>query len=108
MRYCAYCGIKVEDQKAECPSCGSHQTISESHDGSKKTLSYATQVNVTDTGSLGWAVLGFFLPIVGLIVYLVLKDSQPKNAKKAGKFALISIIIVVIIDIFFMSRIMFS
>lgn len=33
-----------------------------------------------DTGSFGWAVLGFFIPLVGLILWLVWKDTQPKNS----------------------------
>lgn len=49
--------------------------------------------NPRDTGSLGWAVLGFFIPIVGLVLWLVWRDEQPKNADKAGKGALASIIV---------------
>ncbi len=36
----------------------------------------------TDSGSFGWAVLGFFFPLVGLILLLVWKDSMPLSAKK--------------------------
>lgn len=38
---------------------------------------------VNDSGSFGWAVLGFLIPIVGLILYLVWKDKKPACASKA-------------------------
>lgn len=46
----------------------------------------------TDSGSFGWAVLGFFFPLVGLILFLVWKDSMPLSAKKAGIGALVGVI----------------
>ena len=52
-----------------------------------------------DTGSMGWAVLGFIIPLVGLILYLVWKDTQPLNAAKAGKGALIGAIVGVALGI---------
>lgn len=58
----------------------------------------ATPVN-GDTGSFGWAVLGFFIPIVGLILFLVWKDSKPLSAKQAGKGALVSVIANVVLSI---------
>ena len=44
-----------------------------------------------DTGSFGWAVLGFFFPIVGLILFLVWKSEKPVSAKQAGMGALASV-----------------
>ena len=52
----------------------------------------------SDTGSAGWAVLGFFFPLVGLILYLVWKDSKPLSAKQAGKGALIGVIVSVVLS----------
>ena len=50
---------------------------------------YSQQSN--DSGSFGWAVLGFFIPLVGLILWLVWKDSKPKSAKMAGIGALVGV-----------------
>lgn len=36
--------------------------------------------NSEDTGSFGWAVLGVFIPIAGLILWLVWKDTKPQTA----------------------------
>ena len=52
-----------------------------------------TQSSVEDDGNIGWGILSFFITLVGLILYLVWKDSKPKSAKVAGKWALISFII---------------
>lgn len=49
-----------------------------------------------DSGSFGWAVLGFFFPIVGLILFLVWKDQKPLSSKKAGIGALVGVILSVV------------
>ena len=46
-----------------------------------------------DAPSLGYAFLGFFFPVVGLILYIVWKDQSPLKAKSAGKGALIAVIL---------------
>lgn len=51
---------------------------------------------MNDSGSIGWGVLGFCIPIVGLILFLVWKDQKPRTAKVAGIGALIAVIISVI------------
>ena len=48
---------------------------------------------MTDSGSIGWSLLGYCIPLVGLILFLVWKDEKPKSAKKAGIGALISVIL---------------
>lgn len=49
--------------------------------------------------SLGIAVLCFFFPLVGLILYLVWKDTEPGKAKSAGKGALIGVIVSVALSV---------
>ena len=50
---------------------------------------YQAQNEVYDSGSFGWAVLGFFIPLVGLILFLVWRKTKPKSAKNAGIGALV-------------------
>jgi hypothetical protein len=50
-------------------------------------------VQYGDAPSGGFAVLSFFIPIVGLILWLVWKDQYPKKAKSCGKGALIGAIV---------------
>ena len=61
-------------------------------------------------GNAGWAVLGFFLPLVGLILWLIWKDDREGDGKMAGKGALIGAIvyIIVIVIMFSMSAFMFN
>lgn len=44
-----------------------------------------------EQASAGWGVLGFFFPVVGLILYLAWYDNHRKRAKVAGKGALIGV-----------------
>lgn len=46
-----------------------------------------------DSGSVGWTVLGFFIPIVGLILFLVWLRSKLKNSNAAGAGCLAGILI---------------
>jgi len=80
MAFCRNCGAEISDQAYVCPKCG--VLVKENE-----------QKAVDDSGSAGWAVLGFFFPIVGLILYLVWKDDKPNSSKQAGKGALISVIV---------------
>lgn len=52
-----------------------------------------------EKANVGLAVLSFFFPIVGLIIYLVKKDDKPKTAKLCGKCALISFIFNIVLVI---------
>ena len=45
--------------------------------------------NVVDKGGFLWGLLGCCIPIVGLILFLVWKDTKPKTAKAAGIGALV-------------------
>ena len=78
MAFCKNCGNQIEDNAATCPSCGASQN---------------TTPQVTDNGGLLWGLLGCCIPIVGLVLFLVWKDTKPKTAKAAGIGALVSVII---------------
>lgn len=75
--YCKNCGKEIDDNAAICLNCGSAQ---------QKTS------QVVDNGGFGWGLLGCCIPIVGLILFLVWKDTKPKTSKAAGIGALVSVI----------------
>lgn len=52
--------------------------------------------NANDKGGFLWGLLGFCIPIVGLILFLVWKDSKPNSGKAAGIGALVSVILGVV------------
>lgn len=57
------------------------------------------QPSVNDSGSFGWAVLGFIIPLVGLVLFLAWNNVKPKCAKMAGMGALVSVILGIIAGI---------
>lgn len=53
-----------------------------------------------DNSSFVFAILGFFIPIIGLIIFLIYEGKKPKRAKSAGKGALIGFITKIVLSIF--------
>ena len=81
--FCPNCGMRFPNGKKFCDQCGSELK--------EKTATENTsfsQANPQDAKSTGFGVLGFFFPAIGLILYLVWKDSMPLRAKSTGKGAL--------------------
>ncbi len=51
--------------------------------------------------SVGLAILSFIIPIVGLILFITMKDKRPKTAKASGICALVSFILGIVFSIVF-------
>ncbi|MDY5770291.1 MAG: zinc ribbon domain-containing protein [Anaerovoracaceae bacterium] len=110
-KFCQNCGAPVESAAAAgTGAAGDGSASANTSSGDSSSASYAgyyerqnaqsqnaqrqnAQPNYNyaqqDIPSTGLNVLAFFLPLVGLILYLVYIDSTPKRAKAIGKFALI-------------------
>lgn len=86
MAYCKNCGKQIEDGVQFCSNCGADQ-----REPVQQNVTNAP--TVVDNGGFGWGLLGFCIPIVGLILFLVWRDTKPRTSKAAGKGALISVII---------------
>lgn len=76
MKYCSYCGKGLRDEAVICPYCGC------------KAPSLGMG-NEEDEPSNGLNLLAFFLPLIGLIMFIVFHDKTPNKANKIGKWALI-------------------
>ena len=95
--HCTSCGELIPTGSQFCPKCGAANPYSAQY-------SYANQ----DGPSAGFAILGFFFPIIGLILYLVWKDQTPLKAKSCGMGALtgfifnvaVSVIVIIIYAVF--------
>lgn len=92
--YCKNCGRKIYDDTEICPYCS---TPTHSH------KNFQSQ----DKPSIGFGILGFFIPLVGLILYLVYKDKNPKKAKSAGIGAIAGVIVNIVLSIVY-AILMFS
>ena len=60
MKYCTKCGHELVDEAVVCTNCGCATDNYKSADRA-------------DAPSIGFAILSFFIPLVGLILYLVFK-----------------------------------
>lgn len=87
MKYCSNCGQPLEDGQDVCLKCGNINKSAKSNS------------LVDDQGGFGYGLLGFCIPVVGLILYLLWKDERPNSANSAGKGALISVIVSVVFSI---------
>ena len=50
-------------------------------------------------GSVGYGILGFFIPLAGFIIFLVWREKEPGNSKVSGIGALIGVIFWTIVPI---------
>jgi hypothetical protein len=125
---CTKCGNNLYGNKTKCPFCGepighsSKPTSTSSKPSSssgnlnsssynntnpysgynnnqKSTTNYSSSSSY-DSGSAGWGLLGFCVPIVGIILYLVWQNEKPNTAKVCLNGALISIVIGFILGLF--------
>lgn len=53
------------------------------------------QTAVATRDSIGWGVLGFFIPLVGMILYFAWKNDRARDAKFAGIGAVLCVIFAV-------------
>jgi hypothetical protein len=113
MAFCKNCGKEIEENVAYCGNCGAAQAPEATVEPTVEPtpVQTATQYQTApqqepDNGGFGWGLLGCCVPIVGLILFLVWKDTKPKTAKAAGIGALVSVIATVIIYIVYFVLIM--
>lgn len=86
MKYCSHCGKEIMDAAIICPNCG----CSVSDRNFKK-----------DTPSAGLNVLSFFIPLVGLILYIIYHNDSPNKAKGIAVWALIGFVFSIILVILY-------
>ena len=89
--YCKNCGAQLNNQDKYCAQCGVTN---------QPQPMMQNQMTNTESGHWLWGLLGFFLPIAGLILFIIWKDSKPKAAKSAGIGALISVVLGVLLILF--------
>lgn len=121
---CKWCGKEVDQNSKFCPNCGREILGDNVNNINQNVSSIKTEENVNTFGNLSqesqnfnqesinsveekanvWlAILSYFVPIAGLIIFIVKKDKEPKTAKASGICALVSFIIntILIVAIFF-------
>ena len=84
MAFCRNCGKEIDDRAAVCIHCGVAQN----------------KVEGEDKGGFLWGLLGCCVPVAGLILFLMWKETKPKTAKAAGIGALVAAICMAIYYVF--------
>ena len=84
--YCKKCGDQVTEEDKFCPSCGTEVTIEQQVSNSSNQF----QGN-DDAPNFGFALLGFFVPFVGIILYFIWKNEFPLKARSCIRGALVTI-----------------
>ncbi len=85
MAFCKVCGNEMHDSAIVCTKCG---VATSNYNNFNKP-----NAEVVDNGGFGWGLLGCCVPIAGLILFLIWKDTRPNTAKSAGIGALVYLII---------------
>lgn len=107
--FCKNCGKELENGVNFCPYCGARQTAEQEvyqefpnanqGTGYQGTATQSPRTAEPDAPSMGFAVLGFFFPLVGLILWLCMMNTTPLRAKSAGKGALVGVIVQVVLSL---------
>ncbi len=91
MKYCKKCGKELLDDAAFCSACGA----------ACKSLPAKPAEEVKDGRSFSYALIGFFFPVVGLILYVVEQDKRPKRARSAVRGAVAGVAAGVLISVLY-------
>ncbi len=87
--YCTACGKELHAEAVVCMSCGAGT-------GNKGNV-----LGESDGSLIGWSILGFFVPIVALILYLIWKEERPRTARAAAKGGLVYLVFMAAIITFY-------
>lgn len=88
MVYCTNCGAEIDEKAVFCTTCGARQ---------KEDVSHPVEEDYVAL----WGLLGFLIPLVGIILWIVWMNDKPKSSRASGLGALISILLSVIITVGF-------
>ena len=87
VKYCPRCGNQCDPRAVICVKCGAQFA--------------PIQPVYDDHPTVGMKILSFFVPLVGLILYITDKDKRPVSAKAYGKTALIGFCVSLVLSILF-------
>ncbi|MBR2406981.1 MAG: zinc-ribbon domain-containing protein [Clostridia bacterium] len=97
--FCRNCGTQLKDDALFCTNCGTSVNTQPAQPVYQQPVYQQPKAHPNDSGSWGWFFLGFFIPLVGLILFLIWKDEKPLSAKRAGIGALTGVIANIVLSI---------
>ena len=105
--YCKNCGNKVSDDANFCEHCGYRVNVKEKDDYNsdeffqddyRKQEQKYSQKNSGES-EIGYGVLGFFFPLIGLILGLCWKDNYPARSHYLIKGCIIGFVVSVCVGL---------
>lgn len=76
---CNHCKAESGNAGASfCSNCGMPLSIT----------AVGRVMSVNDSGSFGWAILGFFIPVLGFVLYIAWRKARPSSARRVANGAL--------------------
>lgn len=82
--YCPKCGKKQEKDAAYCSECGAEITNK--------------NIEIEDKGSIGWGILGFFFPLIGIILAVIWNEDQQYNSMALKRGAAIGFLVWIVVN----------
>lgn len=98
--YCKNCGAEIVEGASFCFNCGSpveFDVVNKSEE--EPDVVYNLEEEPKDSLNTIFTLLGFLMPLIGLILFIVYENKNPQRAKSAGKGALIGFITGVVLAI---------
>lgn len=95
--FCQYCGKQINDDARFCQYCGreldQRNTWQQSYSSGQSYAQYdrSRYQSAPDMNSVGFNVLSFFFPIIGLILFCIWHGTYPKKAHGVGVWSLIGV-----------------
>lgn len=97
--YCHQCGKEINQDACYCPYCGAPQYQNTTAPNSAST------VQEDDAPSSIFAVISFFIPLAGIILYVIWQKEYPLKAKSCLKGIVSGIVLYVVVMCCFISSI---
>ena len=95
MKFCPNCGTQIEDNNLICVECGveisKKSPVIEKSIPKQMTNIEALDDNAAYRNVFLLVILGMLLPLVGVILYLIWRNSQPIKARAVGIGSLLPI-----------------
>lgn len=116
-KFCMHCGKELSNTNNINSDQLNNNTLNDYNSNiynNQIQNNYQTNVSnqiVEEKANIWLAILSWFIPLAGLIIFIVKKDKQPKTAKVSGICALISFIlnlVLVIVGFFLISTLSYS
>jgi magnesium-transporting ATPase (P-type) len=103
--YCHQCGKEVNSDVKYCPYCGAQLDVhGHANNGDYQPIQPGpTYQREDDAPNFAFALLSFFVPIVGLVLYIIWNKEYPLKAKSCLKGFIFNIVVYVVGICCFMS-----